>query len=210
MNPRSVLIALMRFLVGGRAFWSGCRPTTQQRVYFCNHASHMDSLLVWSALPAMLRKTTHPVAAGDYWGHGRLRRYFALEALGAVLIDRGAGPAALASVQDALDAGQSLILFPEGTRGTEILPGPFKSGLYHLAKSNPRVEFEPVYLDNLNRALTKCVWMPVPFSAWVIFGTPVTLTQDEPKAAYLERARSAVVAMALKLHPQASGERSDA
>ncbi len=202
MKTRAALIGAMRFLVGGRAFWVGCRPSNRQRVYFCNHASHMDSLLVWAALPASLRPRAHPVAAEDYWGHGRLRRFFALEVLGAVLVRRGGGMEALAPLEDALEAGESLIFYPEGTRGETVLPAPFKSGLYHLAAKHREVEYVPVYLDNLNRALPKGAWLPVPVSASVFFGAPLALEPDESRDAFLARARAAIVALAQGVHPE--------
>ena len=62
-----VLIALTRFLVGGHARWQGCAPAARQRIYFANHASHLDTVILWAALPADLRRTTHAVAALDYW-----------------------------------------------------------------------------------------------------------------------------------------------
>lgn len=206
MIARAAVVGLMRFLVGGRAFWVGCRPSNRQRIYFCNHASHMDSLLVWAALPDTLRPRAHPVAAEDYWGRSRLRRYFALEALGAVLVRRGGGAEALAPLEEALDAGDSLILFPEGTRGEDVLPAPFKSGLYHLAARHREAELVPVYLDNLNRALPKGAWLPVPVSASVIFGAPLAVEPGEAKDAFLARARSAIVELARGVHPEAADD----
>ena len=142
-------------LVGGRARWIGSRPDPVQRIYFANHASHMDALVLWAALPAELRRGTRPVAAADYWGRDPLRRRLAEEVLGAVLIERGTGAEALVPLAAALREGASLIVFPEGTRNPEPLPGPFKAGLYFLAREFPGVELVPVYLDNLNRALPK-------------------------------------------------------
>jgi 1-acyl-sn-glycerol-3-phosphate acyltransferase len=196
---RAALIGATRFLVGGQGMWIGCAPSPRQRIYFANHGSHLDTVLLWSALPADLRRTTHPVAAADYWGKGRLRRYIALKVLNAVLIDRRpsrrteGGP--LASLKAVLAGGESLIIFPEGTRGSEELPGPFKSGLFHLASDHPDAELVPVYLDNLSRAFPKGAYFPVPIFCVARFGAPVALSPGEDKGEFLERARQAVIAL---------------
>ena len=194
-----VLLGLTRFLVGGHPRWIGSTPTNRQRIYFANHGSHLDTILLWAALPPALRERTHPVAAADYWGKSRLRRYIAEKVLNAVLIDRHGirrhegGP--LAPLTARLEAGESLIIFPEGTRADERLPGEFKAGLYHLARRFPDAELIPVFLDNLRRALPKGSLFPVPISCVVRFGPPLALAPGEDKGAFLDRSRQAIVAL---------------
>jgi 1-acyl-sn-glycerol-3-phosphate acyltransferase len=200
MRPSgAALVALVRLLVGAYPRWMGCGPTSAQRIYFANHTSHIDTLAIWAALPPELRRRTRPVAARDYWGKPGLRSYIATRTLNAVLIDRQRGESSgdpLAPLGEALETGDSLIIFPEGTRGAEALPGPFKSGLFHLGLRAPAVELVPVYLDNLHRAMPKGVSLPVPFTCTVRFGTPLARLADEEKSAFLDRARAAVVALA--------------
>jgi len=196
---RAVLIGLTRFLVGGHGVWIGTTPSPRQRIYFANHSSHLDTVLLWAALPPDLRRTTHPVAAADYWGKGRMRRHIALKVLNAVLIDRDGkrtkgGP--LAPLNAILAKGESLIIFPEGTRAFERLPGAFKPGLYHLAEANPEAELVPVFLDNLRRALPKGSFFPAPIICAVRFGAPIALEPGETKPDFAARARAAVVALA--------------
>lgn len=198
----ALLIGATRFLVGARARWEGAAPTPVQRIYFANHASHLDTMVLWAALPPGLRRRTRPVAAADYWGRDRLHRHLALEVLDAVLIDRGAGRDALIPLAEALRDGDSLIVFPEGTRNPAPLPGPFKAGLYFLARDFPQVELIPVYLDNLHRALPKGVYLPVPVSTAALFGPPMRVEPGEDKAAFLARARAAVTALGRSLHPE--------
>jgi 1-acyl-sn-glycerol-3-phosphate acyltransferase len=197
---RALLIGATRFLVGGQGLWIGSAPSEAQRIYFANHASHLDTILLWAALPPHLRRTTHPVAAADYWGKGAFRRHIALKALNAVLIDRQGGRRTpggpLGPLNAVLECGESLIIFPEGTRAFEKLPGPFKPGLHHLAEAHPEAELIPVYLDNLSRAFPKGSFIPVPISCAARFGAPIALDPGESKAAFLERARAAVVALA--------------
>jgi 1-acyl-sn-glycerol-3-phosphate acyltransferase len=199
MRPTSfVLTGIVRLLVGAFPRWAGCRPEPTQRIYFANHTSHIDTIAIWAALPIRLRYLTHPVAAKDYWGSG-LRRYIATKALRAVLIDRArSDPSSnpLTPLIEALQLGESLIIFPEGTRGATALPGPFKSGLYHLAAQFPHVQLVPVYLDNLHRSMPKSAVLPIPMTCTVRFGTPMALAAAETKEAFLERARGEVIKLA--------------
>jgi len=93
-----------------------------------------------------------------------------------------------------LDAGSSLIVFPEGTRKTgpeRLLP--FKSGLYHLARSRPHVEVVPVWIENLSRVMPKGEIVPVPLLCSVTFGTPLRVSDGEDKTAFLDRTRHALL-----------------
>jgi 1-acyl-sn-glycerol-3-phosphate acyltransferase len=194
-----LLIGLVRIVVGASPRWIGTGPSPVQRIYFANHSSHIDTVALWSALPPELRARTRPVAAADYWGNGALRRYIVMKGLNAVLIDRsradpGADP--LLPLAQALERGDSLILFPEGTRSAQALPGPFKAGLFNLATRFPEVELVPVYLENLHRSLPKGAVFPVPLICAVRFGAPLQRVAGEGKDAFLQRARTAVVELA--------------
>lgn len=199
MRPSSFLLTgAAKLLVGAFPRWLGCAPEPTQRIYFANHTSHIDTVAIWAALPIRLRNTTHPVAAKDYWGGG-VRQYIATKMLRAVLIDRSrsdpnANP--LAPLIEMLQLGESLIIFPEGTRGASAVPGPFKSGLYHLATQFPNAQLVPVYLENLHRSLPKGAVLPIPMTCTVRFGAPMSLAAEEAKEAFLERARAEVVKLA--------------
>jgi 1-acyl-sn-glycerol-3-phosphate acyltransferase len=191
----STLVGLVRLLVGAYPRWVGCTQEPRQRIHFANHTSHIDTVALWAALPRQLRERTHPVAARDYWGTG-FRRYVATKTLRAVLIDRTRADKTtdpLEPLLEVLAEGDSLILFPEGTRGTGALPGPFKSGLYRLAQAMPRVELVPVYLENLHRSLPRGAFLPIPLTCTVRFGAPLASIVGETREAFLERARAEVV-----------------
>jgi 1-acyl-sn-glycerol-3-phosphate acyltransferase len=191
-------VGLVKLLVGAYPRWVGCGPEPVQRIYFANHTSHIDTMAIWAALPIRIRGNTRPVAARDYWGSG-IRRYLATKALRAVLIDRSrSDPNAdpLAPLVEALQRGDSLIIFPEGTRGSSATPAAFRSGLYRLAAQFPSVQLVPVYLENLHRSLPKGAVLPIPMTCTVRFGAPVALAAQETKETFLERARDEVIKLA--------------
>lgn len=196
--------ALTRLMTGTTARWGGPLPSGVQRVYFANHTSHLDTLVLWSLLPLQIRLQTRPVAAREFWEANRLRCFIARTVFNAVLIERpsheGSASAtqgtlasqAFAAMLTALDKGSSLILFPEGTRGSGQDLRSFKSGLYHLARKKPGLELVPVYLENLNRILPKGELLPIPLLVSVSFGEPLRLEEQESKTSFLERARHAI------------------
>ena len=187
-------------ITGVRGEWRGCSPDPRRRVYFANHRSHADFVLIWTVLPSRLRRLTRPVAGADYWLMGAVRRFMGQRVFRAVLIDRNratrnADP--IATMAAALDEQSSLIMFPEGTRNTTEEPLlPFKSGLYHLAQARPEVELVPVWIENLNRVMPKGEYVPIPLLCTVAIGAPVMLRADEEKRAFLDRCRNALLALA--------------
>lgn len=186
-------------ITGSRALWLGCTPSAEHRVYFGNHSSHGDFVLIWSALPPALRRQVRPVAAAEYWQGDALRRYLIRSVFNGVLIEREAANRHADPIQvlcDAVDGDSSLILFPEGTRnpGEGVLP--FKSGLYHLARKRPELEFVPVWIDNLSRVMPKGKFLPLPLLCTATFGRPLRLDCHEDKPAFLARAREALIALA--------------
>ncbi|MGD9896048.1 MAG: lysophospholipid acyltransferase family protein [Candidatus Methylacidiphilaceae bacterium] len=189
----------VRLFTGVQARWLGCAPDLTQRIYFANHTSNFDFLVLWSVLPSDARRKTRPVAASDYWRAGRLRSYVAEHVFRGILIERkniNRSNNPMDQLVAALKRGESLILFPEGGRTAEPEMRPFKSGLYHLGKEMPEVDLVPVYLDNANRVLPKGEFFPIPFICSANFGAPLHVRPDESKDGFLARARAAVAAMA--------------
>jgi 1-acyl-sn-glycerol-3-phosphate acyltransferase len=188
-----------RAITAVRADWGTHLPDQRPRVYFANHASHGDFVLVWTVLPGAVRHRTRPVAGADYWLKGPLRRFIGRRVFNALLVERDAEKRREDPIQQmarALDEGSSLIFFPEGTRNlTEMPLLPFKSGLYRLALARPGVEMVPVWIANLNRAMPKGELIPVPIMCTVSFGMPVRLREGEEKGAFLERARAALLSL---------------
>lgn len=188
-----------RVVTAVRAEWGAHLPDLRPRVYFANHVSHGDFVLIWTVLPRPVRQMTRPVAAAEYWLKDAVRRYIGRRVFNAVLIERESENRTADPIQQmatALDEGSSLILFPEGTRNeTDVPLLPFKSGLYRLALSRPGIEMVPVWIANLNRALPKGEAIPLPILCTVSFGLPVRLREGEEKSAFLERARNALLSL---------------
>ncbi|RZI41966.1 1-acyl-sn-glycerol-3-phosphate acyltransferase [Herbaspirillum sp. HC18] len=192
---RDSLLGLQKLVVGGKAFFD--EVPAGQCIFFSNHTSHLDTTGLLASLPTGIRNLTRPVAGADYWGASSLRRYIANRLLNVVMIDRNnGGPDALVSLSTALDQGDSLIVFPEGTRLQSDLPGPFKSGLYYLTKDRPSLALVPVYQENLYRALPKGAPFPLPLLCRSHFGKPIFNNLGEDKRSFLQRAHAAVCKLA--------------
>lgn len=192
-----LLAAVARLVTGAQGHWKGCPPKAEQRIYFANHQSHLDWVLIWAALPLDLRVRTRPIAARDYWTASRWRQWLTSAVFHAVYVDRArtADQDPLEPLVQALEQGDSLVIFPEGTRGNKGEPQAFKSGLYHLAEQFPQVQLIPAWIDNVQRVMPKGELVPVPILCTVTFGAPLHLAPTEDKRAFLVRARAAVLAL---------------
>lgn len=170
-HPAAAVLAFVARVVSGASVrFLGGEPGEGQRIYFANHSSHLDAIVLWASLPPRIRPRVRPVAARDYWESGAVRRYLANRAFRAYLVERSGGPGddrdrqerALQGMIDALGTRDSLILFPEGTRGSTNEPADFRSGLYHLARaprrrSRARVHGEPEPDPSEGRAAPRSV-----------------------------------------------------
>ena len=191
-----LLAFLARLITGAQGHWKGCPPKAEQRIYFANHQSHFDWVLIWAALPRELRVRTRPIAARDYWTATPLRTWITTAVFNAVYVARTRtdDQDPLQPLVQALEGGDSLVIFPEGTRSNRGDPQAFKSGLFHLAEMFPGVQLIPTWIDNVQRVMPKGEVVPVPILCTVTFGTPINLQPNEDKREFLERARAAVLA----------------
>ena len=192
-----VLAFIARLLTGAQGHWKGCAPMAEQRIYFANHQSHLDWVLIWAALPHELRAVTRPIAARDYWTASPFKHWLTSEVFHAIYVNRARtdDQDPLEPLVQALGNGDSLVIFPEGTRSNKGEPAAFKSGLFHLAEQFPGVPLIPAWIDNVQRVMPKGEVVPVPVLCTVTFGAPLLLQPGEDKRVFLDRAREAVLAM---------------
>lgn len=194
---RTAWPAAMVRLIAGVPLHEDLPSPKSGRVYFANHSSNLDFVVIWAALPETLRERVRPVAAADYWQRGPLRRALAKDYFRAVLvarkeIRRDNNPLDLMIAT--LEQGNDLIIFPEGTRSPDGTLREFRAGIYHLARRFPAVEMLPVHLENLHRMLPKGEILPIPILGRVVFGQCLDpLGEHEAKVDFLRRARDAVL-----------------
>ena len=191
------LLGLVRVLTGSQARWHGCPPKAEQRIYFANHQSHADLVMIWAALPQELRSVTRAIAARDYWTKTPFKQWLTTEVFNVIYVsrDRTADEDPLEPLLAALANGDSIILFPEGTRGHAEEPQAFKAGLYNLAAKFPGAVLVPAWINNVQHVLPKGEVVPVPVLCSVTFGAPIQLEDGEDRATFLKRAREAVMAL---------------
>lgn len=195
----SAITTFARLITAVRAIWLGSEPEPTQRIYFANHTSNGDFILIWTVLPPSLRRRTRPVAGADYWLTSPLRTFIGRDVFNAVLIDRNTETRSedpMKLILEGLDTGASLIIFPEGTRNTTddaLLP--FKSGLFNISDARPEVDLVPVWIDNLNDVMPKGKLVPIPLLCTVTFGAPIHVAQGETRQAFLKRAEAALLAL---------------
>lgn len=202
------LYLLVSFLTGIRPKFEGDLSfTPEKKVYFANHGSHGDFVMVWISLPKRWRSLARPVAGADYWLSNRFKSFIINNVFNGLLIHRdGNNPKAMTQqMSQALENGSSLIIFPEGTRNTDdnTILLPFKSGIYHLARDNPDIRLVPIWIDNINRVLPKGKLIPVPLICEVSIGDEMALLPNESKEDFLKRATENLLALAPEAKQQA-------
>jgi 1-acyl-sn-glycerol-3-phosphate acyltransferase len=191
------LLGLIRLLTGSQARWYGCPPKAEQRIYFANHQSHADLIMIWAALPKELRNVTRAIAARDYWTQTPFKRWITSAVFNVIYVsrERTADEDPLEPLLEALNNGDSIILFPEGTRGHAGDPQAFKAGLYNLALRFPQAVLVPAWINNVQHVLPKGEVVPVPVLCSVTFGAPIAVQSGEACKDFLARARECVMAL---------------
>jgi 1-acyl-sn-glycerol-3-phosphate acyltransferase len=187
-----LLLALARLVAHPR--WQGCAPSPEQRIYVANHSSHLDALLVLSALPEPHRRKTRPVASAEYWNNSSVRRFLIHSVFRGVLLGPQGEFNPLEPVADALRQGDSLIFFPEGTRGPGVELQPLKPGIYHLARWFRDIDIVPVWIDNSYRIMPKGIHWPLLLPCSITFGVPLRIKEKQRQEEFLTDLRASLEA----------------
>lgn len=142
-------------------------PKSGQFIIIANHNSHLDIMAIMSLFDSTMIQKVRPVAASDYFFKNRILKWISLHLIDIVPLDRSTkhnhGTHPLQPLYDALDQGDSLIIFPEGSRGDPEKLGRFKNGIGHLAKKYQNIDIIPIVLEETGKCLPKNEALLVPF-----------------------------------------------
>ena len=200
---RLVARPLALFLTGADVIGREHLPKAGPAIIAANHTSHIDTLLLLSIFPARLMGRVRPIAAADYFLRGPLIGWFSRTLVGIVPIARNAAGRedVLAPARQALEAGDVVIIFPEGTRGpaTDDL-APLKAGVARLAAAFPAAPVTPVWIEGAGRVLPKGALLPAPMNCTVLAGPPIAWTGD--KQDFMEALKDALLALRKSAPPQ--------
>jgi 1-acyl-sn-glycerol-3-phosphate acyltransferase len=165
-------------------------------IVVANHSSHADTAVLLAALPAKAQPVF--AAAADYWFDVPVRRMVATSLAGILPVRRsgnGSYAALLDAVRPALNAGRTVVIYPEGTRSTDGNIGEFKSGAVRLAR-DCGVPIVPVALTGTADVLPKGGrFSPAPMK--VRIGEPV-----DPESTSPAQLREQVLALRESLVPE--------
>ena len=176
-------------------------PKKGPAVLAANRNSHLDTLALMSLFPLRLLPHLRPVAAADYFLKPGFMGWFVTNIIGIIPVERGSagkGGNPLSACEEALDRGDILIIFPEGSRGEPEAFAQFKKGIGHLARARVNVPVIPVFMHGLGKALPKDSFLLVPFNCDVIAGEKLTWQGD--MNGFMETLQSRMSDLAGQIH----------
>ena len=153
-------------------------PVKGPAIVAANHNSHLDALVLLSLFPFSAIDRVRPVAAADYFLSNRALAWFSTRILNILPLvrephGRERGEDKLATSVAALERGEILIVFPEGSRGDPEVMTRFKGGVARLKERVPIAPVVPVFLHGLGKALPKGEVVLVPFFIDIFIGHEV-------------------------------------
>lgn len=177
---------ILTIVIGVRFMGNRNLKSLDQFIIASNHNSHLDSIVLMSALPTNKLKNTHPIAAKDYFGSNRISAFFTWFFINAELINRrnaedGSQVNPIRRMIELLNKKKSLILFPEGSRGIPGEMSEFKNGIGYVVENKPGIPVIPVYMEGLGRVLPKGVKIILPNITKIYFGKPIYFKNESAK-----------------------------
>lgn len=159
-------------------------PKKGPAIIAANHNSHLDTFVLMSLYPLSQLRKIRPVAAADYFMANRILAWLSLNIIGIIPLERNRRAKKnelFASCHQALDNGDILILFPEGSRGIPEKMGAIKKGLFHIVNCRKDTRITPVIMHGLGKSLPRGEALLVPFNCDVIIGDllPKTNSSDQ-------------------------------
>lgn len=174
---RPIILLVMGVNIRNRSGLAEAAPA----IVVANHNSHLDTMVLVSIFPSTILNKIRPVAAEDYFLKNRCLAWFALNVIGVIPLKRGklgVKEDPLSDCSVAINRGEILLLFPEGSRGEPERLTAFKSGIAHLAKRHPQVPVLPVFIQGLGKALPRGECLLVPVICDVVVGAPLYWSGD--------------------------------
>lgn len=174
-----VVRPLARLLFGLDTIGAEKLPKAGPAIVAANHNSHVDTIVLLCLFPSKLLPKLRPVAAADHFDKGGFGSWFSKNVIGIIPIKRGGaarGEDVLLGAKQALERGEILVLFPEGSRGEPEEMTRFKTGVARLVEAYPQVAVTPVYLQGAGRSLPKDAKLLVPFNTTAVVGDAISWT----------------------------------
>lgn len=172
----TIVRLIVLLIIGLRIIDLDKLPRNGPAIICANHNSHLDTIVLMTIFPLRLLAKLRPVAAADYFLKNPILAWFALQMMGIIPIERRQSSHTehpLAKCSQALDRGEILIIYPEGSRGEPESLASFQNGIAHLAKRHPDIPIYPVFLYGLGKTLPKGEMILVPFFCDVAIGEPI-------------------------------------
>lgn len=170
----------LKLIVGVKFNTAKFLADEKQFIIVANHNSHLDTMTILASLPRKIIHRVKPVAAADHFGKTRSKEKLTNYFVNTILIQRKRDKEnpendPIHRMIKALDAGYSLIIFPEGTRGEPEVRQPLKPGIALVLKERPHIKYVPAYMKGMGKAMPKDDSLIVPHNSSLVYGAPAVI-----------------------------------
>lgn len=166
-------------------------PASGPAILIANHNSHLDTLVLMSIYPLRKLRRMRPVSAADYFLRTPIKRWFSTKIIRIIPMTRptvrpskskpsigkskpNLGTSPFDPIFEAIETGDIVIFFPEGSRGAPEQLTEFRNGIARIAQHHPDIPIVPIFMHGLGKALPKGDFVLVPFFCDIIIGKPLT------------------------------------